>query len=129
VLAGIDFYELPQRFAGAEENALSPVVDLGWVSRQDVSEPVWKAARSTLKGEVSPPIATDSGWTIIQVVDRKEEPSLSLLTPMIIKRLREQNAEDVFDRYRDSLYAEFNVTFPNQLRPMHLKPKSMRTES
>lgn len=51
--------------------------ELGWVSRDMLTEPVRSAAFSTLVGGRSAPIKTEDGWHIIEVVDTRTPSSRS----------------------------------------------------
>jgi peptidyl-prolyl cis-trans isomerase SurA len=71
ILAGASFSKL------AEENSEDPISakaggDMGWQDPTQLSPGFAKAISSTPIGKTSQPFATDKGWYIIQVVDKRK---------------------------------------------------------
>lgn len=124
--SGYSLEELTNQFAGREPGLQPYLLDYGEVGPEDVDSVVWNTASQTATGEISEPVRTPSGFVIVKVISRKEPKELHRVSGEIRARLIQEHDLGLFRRYRDRLYERFDVSFPNSLHPVHLRPLQMR---
>ncbi|HOP07339.1 MAG TPA: peptidylprolyl isomerase [candidate division Zixibacteria bacterium] len=127
-LAGVDFMELARQYYPGESSIRVDLADLGWINKNDVPAEVWRAAIQTLVGNISHPVKTEFGYHIVKVLDRHETKGVDEASPEISKILRRKHSQEVYGRFRDMLYARYDVSFPNKISPVHLRPVDQRQE-
>ncbi len=125
-LAGVDFLELAEEYYPGEPSLRRELADLGAIGPEDVSEEFYKSALLTPPGSVSRPIKTEYGYHLIKVVSRTDNPDAARVRHKILPILKEEKAREVFAEFRDKLYSRVDVSFPNKLHPVHLKPVEYR---
>lgn len=87
---------------------------LGWVN-PGVTVPEFEAAMETLAiGAMSPPVRSDFGWHIIEVLDRRDmDATQDLLRArareILQNRKREEETERWLRRLRDTTYIDFRI--------------------
>ncbi len=75
---GEDFDRVAQQYS--DDVVSSPAGgDIGWVTENDVSPPVWQAMSSLRKGEYTAPVLTPYGWEILRVKDRRQSDQTEVL--------------------------------------------------
>ncbi len=124
--SGYDFDGLVTLFAGNESGLRPYLLDYGDVGPENVDSLVWWTASHTPVGDITDPVRTPSGFIIVKVVSRQEPKELHRVAGEIRSRLTTEHRLMLFHRYRDQLYERFNVSFPNPLHPVHLRPLEMR---
>ena len=93
--SGVDFATV------AAANGQNPQeIDLGYVSKNDVSEDLGEAVFSLVNGAVSAPTQIADSWQIIQVTDIKAaaKTDKSQIIPQIIAAIRQEKAYDGNDK-------------------------------
>jgi peptidyl-prolyl cis-trans isomerase C len=68
---GADFKELAMKHYPGEPDFKQAAIDLGWISREEISPEFYDAAWITEKGKYAGPVKTQWGYHLIKVVDRK----------------------------------------------------------
>ncbi len=126
-MSGVDFLQLAQEYYPGEEAIRKDLANLGFVGPGEIPDEIYEAALITPVGEVSRPVKTEFGYHIVKVVTRNDMIDLSHARLEIVPILKKQHAREVFEAYRDKLYDRFNVSFPNKLKPIHLKPLEYRS--
>lgn len=124
--SGFTFQELASQFQGNEPGLRPYLLEYGDVGPEDVDSTIWRAASLTSIGDITDPVSTPSGYVIVKVVSRKSPKELHRVSGIIRGRLIDEHELTLFKRYRDQLYEEFDVRFPNPLQPVHLRPLEMR---
>lgn len=110
ILAGADFGELARRHSEDPNSAINNG-ELGWVGAGE-TVPAFDAAISALAvGEISEPFASEYGWHIVQVLERRAHDGTDQLRIAQARRvLRERKAEEQLEqwlmRLRDESYIE-----------------------
>ncbi len=127
-LSGVDFLELAREYYPGEKNVREELADLGEIGPNDIPGEFWKAALEVAIGDVSHPIKTEYGYHIIKVLARRETLDLTRARSKIVPLLREQHIAEIYGKYRDELFARFEVQFPGELYPIHLKPFNLRIQ-
>jgi len=87
--AGKNFAAVAKAVAGADASTL----DLGWMRRQDLPQPLADAAFTAKQGGVTQPIQTSFGWHILRVVAIKPEQTQSF--DQVKDKLRQEVARDM----------------------------------
>lgn len=67
-----NFGGLAEKFSEAEDGSVSQAGVLGWVSPGDLNSEFEQAMNQLKVGEVSKPVKTESGWHLIQVLERRQ---------------------------------------------------------
>ncbi|WP_238934966.1 peptidylprolyl isomerase [Maricaulis parjimensis] len=82
--------------------------DLGYFTRQGILPSFGAVAFATPEGEVSAPFQTESGWHILQVVDRRRQPppSLAQMRPNIIQFYTYDQLEALVEGLREDAEIE-----------------------
>lgn len=95
----------------SEDAAAAGGGDLGWLHREQVAGPFQVVAFSTPAGEISDVVATDYGYHIIQVLERKEGGVMPLedARPLIEDQLRDVKTPDAVRSYIDGLRAKAEI--------------------
>ena len=107
--AGEDFAEAAKALSAGPEAAEGGM--MGWVSHEDLVEPLSTALTSMTVGEISPVLETEYGWHLLKLEELKEAGSLSLeeagseIEPII----RQQQGEKRYRQWMDSLRRRNNV--------------------
>jgi len=106
---GESFEELATTLS--EDPAAAKGGDLGWLSRDQVTGPFQLVAFSTPVGKISDVVATDYGYHIIEVLERKEGglKTLEEARPIIEDRLREARTPEAVRAYIADLRAQADV--------------------
>ena len=128
-MSGYDFLELAEEYYPGDSVVRRKLADLGRISQRDVPEAFWKAAQKTVLGEISHPVKTEYGYHIIKVLEREEVKSLDQVRPAIVTLLKKAHQKEVFRKYRDKLYKQYNVKFTGEVVPIYLLPLSERFET
>ncbi|HEV2263351.1 MAG TPA: peptidyl-prolyl cis-trans isomerase [Stellaceae bacterium] len=87
--AGKPFATVAKAVAGADANTL----DLGWMRRQDLPQPLADAAFTAKQGAVTAPVQTSFGWHIVRVNAIKSEQTQSF--DEVKAKLRQEVARDM----------------------------------
>jgi len=87
--AGKPFAAVAKAVAGADASTL----DLGWMRRQDLPQPLADAAFSAKQGAVTPPVQTSFGWHIVRVNAIKPEQTQTF--DQVKDKLRQEVARDM----------------------------------
>jgi hypothetical protein len=124
--SGFTFQELVGQFVGNEPRLQPYLLEYGDVGEADVDSLVWQTATLTPVGDVSDPVKTPSGFVIVKVVSREEPKGLHRVSAEIRRRLIREHELDLFRQYRNELYEKYDVSFPNPVHPVHLRPLKMR---
>lgn len=127
-MAGVDLIELAKEYYPGEPSIRADLANLGDISSKDVPSEFYQAALLTPVGEVSHPVKTQYGYHIIKVLRRTDSVRVDHVRSKIVSISKRDHAAEVFHKYRDELYARYNVRFPGKICPIHLKPLDYRTE-
>lgn len=97
---GADFAKLARQFSDDQASAQKGG-DLGWFGRAQMVKPFEKVAFSLKKGEISKPFATQYGYHIVQVLDKKEPEGEDYLAKKgeIRKQLLEQKRLEHYQKF------------------------------
>ena len=87
--AGKPFAAVAKAVAGADASTL----DLGWMRRQDLPQPLADAAFTAKQGGVTPPVQTSFGWHIVRVNAIKPEQTQTF--DQVKAKLRQEVARDM----------------------------------
>lgn len=128
VLAGVDFIELAKQYYPGEPSIRADLANLGEISPEDVPSEFYQRALLTPVGAVSHPVKTQYGYHIIKVLSRTDSVGINQVKHKIIPILREQHDTEVFNNFRDKLYAQYRVRFPRGIPAVHLKPIELRSQ-
>lgn len=79
-------------------------------------------------GGVSHPVKTQYGYHIVKVLKHTRAVSVDQVRDKIVSILEKEHDLQVFNGFRDELYARFNVRFPGKIYPIHLKPLAARSK-
>lgn len=115
VRAGVDMADLEREYGGNQGYSVSYEKPRR-IGRDDVElEYYVVASRATPK--VGAQVArTPSGYFVIRVVEKEPQISLPMAEGRISNTLIEQKYRREYEQYRDSVFEEFNVTFPGELK-------------
>jgi parvulin-like peptidyl-prolyl isomerase/predicted phosphatase len=126
-LAGVDFIELAKQYYPGEPSIRADLANLGEINPEDVPPEFYQQALLTPVGQVSHPVKTQYGYHIIKVLSRADSVGVDQVRHKIIPVLRTQHDTEVFNKFRDQLYAQYKVRFPRRILPVHLKPSELRS--
>ena len=87
--AGKDFAAVAKAVAGADASTL----ELGWMRRQDLPQPLGDVAFTAKQGAITQPIQTSFGWHILHVLAIKPEQTQSF--DQVKDKLRQEVARDM----------------------------------
>jgi parvulin-like peptidyl-prolyl isomerase len=95
----------------SEDAAAANGGDLGWLHREQVAGPFEVVAFSTPVGEISDVVATDYGYHIIEVLERKEGGTMTLegARPLIEEQLRDAKTPEAVRGFIDGLRAQAEI--------------------
>jgi len=124
--SGVDFLELARQYSSGDESRRIELVDPAWVSADEVPAAVWKVGEQMLAGTISSPTRGESEHYLVQVVDRNDPQRLSQVAAEIKDHLRKERTQQVEQRFRDRIFRQYNVSFPNEVRPINIPPLSER---
>ncbi len=113
---GSDFAEMAQRLSDDKGSAMRGG-DLGWFSLGMMVKPFEQQAFKMQLGEISEPIATDFGWHIIRLDDRRAVLPLDSIRPQV-----ERNVQ------RDERMKETNKAFVRKARKEYNLSDTMSDE-
>lgn len=113
---GSDFAEMAQRLSDDKGSAMRGG-DLGWFSLGMMVKPFEQQAFKMQPGEISEPIATDFGWHIIRLDDRRAVLPLDSIRPQV-----ERNVQ------RDERMKETNKAFVRKARKEYNLSDTMSDE-
>ena len=113
---GADFAEMAQRLSDDKGSAMRGG-DLGWFSLGMMVKPFEQQAFKMQPGEISEPIATDFGWHIIKLDDRRAVLPLDSIRSQV-----ERNVQ------RDERMNETNKAFVRKARKEYNLPETMSDE-
>jgi hypothetical protein len=127
-MAGVDFIELAKEYYPGEPSIRADLANLGDIGPEDVPEELYAAALVTPVGGVSRPVKTQYGYHIIKVLKHTRAVSVDQVRNKIVSILDKEHTLQVFNEFRDGLYAHFDVRFPGKIYPIHLKPLAVRSK-
>ncbi|MEJ8796677.1 peptidylprolyl isomerase [Trinickia caryophylli] len=112
VAAGGDFAKFARSYS--QDGSASQGGDLGWISPGETVPEFERAMNSLKDGEVSPPVRTEYGYHVIEVLGRRDAPGsiqqqMELARQAIGQRKAEQAYGDWLRQLRDSAYVEYKV--------------------
>jgi len=125
-LSGVDFIELAKEYYPGEPSIRADLANLGEIGPKDVPPELYNVALTTPVGGISHPVKTQYGYHIVKVLSQATSMSVDQVRYKIIPILRKEHAHQVFNKYRNELYAHFNVRFPHRIYPVHLRPLTDR---
>ncbi|UCD62795.1 MAG: peptidylprolyl isomerase [Candidatus Zixiibacteriota bacterium] len=125
-MSGVDFTDLIDEFYPGDRKTRAEKADLGPISEEDVPEAVYRAAMLTIEGEASYPVKTQYGYHVVKVLEKRPSLTVDRARPQIVDVLKKRHTDEVFTRFRDELYAKYNVRRVGKLYPVHLKPSIQR---
>lgn len=124
--AGADFLELAEQYYPGDPSVRRELADLGAIGPEDISADLFEAIGSVREGEVTRPIKTDFGYHIAKLVKRIPVLSLEQARSRIVRTLKSQHSQKVFEKFCDTVFKKYNVAFPNNLVPLRLPPLQER---
>jgi len=127
-MAGVDFIELAKEYYPGEPSIRADLANLGDIGPEDVPEELYAVALVTPVGGVSHPVKTQYGYHIVKVLKHTRAVSVDQVRDKIVSILEKEHDLQVFNGFRDELYARFNVRFPGKIYPIHLKPLAARSK-
>ena len=127
-MTGVDFIELAKEYYPGEPSIRADLANLGDIGPEDVPEELYAAALMTPVGGVSHPVKTQYGYHIVKVLKHTRAVSVDQVRNKIVSVLEKEHALQVLNEFRDELYARFNVCFPGEIYPIHLKPLAVRSK-
>ena len=104
VLAGEDFEDIAYAESADRETAKDGG-DAGYVIRGDLPESLEKVVFSLKPGEISDPIWTDSGYYVVEVVEKKiaEKPKFNLVKGDLENILMQKKYDEALQKYVEKL--------------------------
>lgn len=127
-MAGVDFIELAKDYYPGEPSIRADLANLGDIGPEDVPEELYAAALATPVGGISHPVKTQYGYHIVKVLKLTRAVSIDQVRNKIVSILDKEHTLQVFNEFRDGLYAHFDVRFPGKIYPIHLKPLAVRSK-
>jgi len=125
-MSGVDFIELAKEYYPGEPSIRADLANLGDIGPEDVPEELYAVALVTPVGGVSHPVKTQYGYHIVKVLKHTRAVSIDQVRNKIVSILEKEHDLQVFNGFRDELYARFNVRFPGKIYPIHLQPLAAR---
>lgn len=119
ILGGADFVEMAQKYFPADNEIKEAVYDLGYISRQEMPEQFFKAARKLKVGEVSPPVKTQWGYHLIKVVDKKIGSPPENSQKIIEAKLQREKMDEFRRDWEGKLKADANIRINHKLLEKH----------
>ena len=127
-MTGVDFIELAKEYYPGEPSIRADLANLGNIGPEDVPEELYTAALATPVGGISHPVKTQYGYHIVKVLKRTRAVNINQVRNKIVSILEKEHTLQVFNEFRDGLYAHFDVRFPGKIYPIHLKPLAVRSK-
>jgi len=111
---GADFEELARRYSRGPEKDQGG--DLGWVGKADLPQAFSRVLFKMKPGKYSDPVATQYGFHIFLVEERKRGGRISLeeAKKIIEEDLRLQKINQAFRVWLENLRAQANIVIPNR---------------
>ncbi len=109
--SGEDFTLLAEQFS-EDASSASQGGTLGWVTRGNITPELEQALLALKPGEVSSPIKTKEGFSILKLITSQKEtlPTFNQIKDQVAKALAQQKAQKVFSEKVDKLT---NLTYAN----------------
>jgi hypothetical protein len=94
-----------------KRNAAVQYADLGWVAETQLQKAAHDAVAGLPEGQVSPPICTANGCTLIKLVATRPAgpPPVAEVHDQLVRALRERKQKDLAQAYANSLLAKAPV--------------------
>lgn len=127
-MTGIDFIDLAKEYYPGEPSIRADLANLGDIGPEDVPEELYAAALRTPVGGISHPVKTQYGFHIVKVLRRTRPVDVDQVRNKIVPILKKEHVLQVFNSFRDDLYARFRVRFPAKIYPIHLRPLALRSK-
>ncbi len=107
---GSDFAEMAQRLSDDKGSAMRGG-DLGWFSLGMMVKPFEQQAFKMQPGEISEPIATDFGWHIIRLDDRRAVSPLDSIRPQVERNVqRDERMKETDKAFVRKARKEYNLS-------------------
>lgn len=107
---GSDFAEMAQRLSDDKGSAMRGG-DLGWFSLGMMVKPFEQQAFKMQPGEISEPIATDFGWHIIRLDDRRAVLPLDSIRPQVERNVqRDERMKETDKAFVRKARKEYNLS-------------------
>ena len=102
------------------------MVDPGPVGEADLPTDLYRAAMTTRVGSSSRPVPTDSGFSIVKVLDRQQSRSFDQARGSIITELTREYRRSRITEELNRLKTKFGVTVADDLPTIRLQPYIVR---
>lgn len=109
---GANFAETAKAYS--EDTSASLGGDLGWLSPRDTVREFEQAMDALLPGQISPPVRTQFGWHLIQVIQRRtqdvsEQQQRQVARQAIHARKADMVTQEWLQQLRDQVYVEYRA--------------------
>jgi len=114
--------EPAQAVASAWQAGSTPdSVESRWVGKSDVPAPVWKALTEMTEGSVSGPVATDTGYWVMSMVQKSAPRTLAEAAPGIRNKLQVTHNQRLRDSWIRKTGERYGVVrYPDRFRQVAL---------
>ncbi|MBU0983797.1 MAG: peptidyl-prolyl cis-trans isomerase, partial [candidate division Zixibacteria bacterium] len=124
---GIELYDLALDYGEAQGYDVK-FEDVGKIGEKDVDRGYYRAALRVRDGSIADLATTPKGYFVIKVLERQRSKTLPSVTGTIRGILRRIDQRRAWMDFRDSLYQEYDVKFPGELRNVSVPVLSERKD-
>jgi parvulin-like peptidyl-prolyl isomerase len=101
---GANFYETALEYYPAEEEEIKKMaINLGWISKDDISPDFFNKIYKLETGEISEPIKTEWGYHIVKVLGKKGVKPLKTVRVEIRKNLMQQHKDSIEEKWSERM--------------------------
>jgi len=127
-LSGLSFEELLKADFTRQSDIKVKLTDLGYVGKDFGDSVFYRQVAVTPLLGVSVPFLKGEDYILIKILDRKQSLNYNQARGQIITMLTKNYRENKRLDFKNRLFAEYNVTFPQGLQKVNLKPYQYRTQ-
>ncbi|MFZ5981393.1 MAG: peptidylprolyl isomerase [Candidatus Zixiibacteriota bacterium] len=127
-LSGLSFEDILKADYVKQSKFKVKLVDLGYIGGDYKDSAFYREASVTPLLGISKPYPSDEGYLLIKIIDRKQSFNYNQSRGQIITLLTQKYRADKRQEFQDRLFAEYHVTFPKELKKVHLKPYQFRAQ-
>lgn len=121
---GADFVQMAKKYFPGEPEIKDVAYDLGFITQGEMSDGFYHTALNLKEGEVSPPVKTNWGFHLIQVVEKKEEgTTFEEIIPAIKRAINVKKGRKHIADWEKNLFEESDVWINKKLLKKLKLPK------